>query len=134
MQMTSMYIDQTAFPGCMHRDSKGNTSQLTASQSERGREYATYLERRSYNRLESTCASSAGAPGLNFGEHIAGKSKLGTSAHLSYARASSCWSQTYETVVGFVEFRLCDLSFDAADDGGVAEAYKRRSLCCINRA
>lgn len=38
----------------------------------------TYAMRASFSRSDSTCASSVGGPGLNLGEHIAGRSKFGT--------------------------------------------------------
>src|ERR1700733_15372575 len=37
--------------------------------------------RASFNRSDNTWASSVGGPGLNFGEHIAGRSRFGT-AHM----------------------------------------------------
>lgn len=37
-----------------------------------------YAMRASFNRSDNTWASSAGGPGLNFGEHIAGRSRFGT--------------------------------------------------------
>lgn len=38
----------------------------------------THEMRTWFSRSESTCASSDGGPGLNLGEHIAGRSRLGT--------------------------------------------------------
>lgn len=38
----------------------------------------TNVTRASFNLSERTCASSVGGPGLNLGEQIAGKSRLGT--------------------------------------------------------
>lgn len=42
------------------------------------RQTKTNLTTASFSLSESTCASSDGGPGLNFGEHIAGRSMLGT--------------------------------------------------------
>lgn len=41
----------------------------------------TYETRRSLSQFESVCASSLGGPGLNRGEHRAGRSILGTADH-----------------------------------------------------
>jgi len=42
------------------------------------RERGTDAKRASFSLSDSTWASSVGGPGLNFGEHIAGRSRLGT--------------------------------------------------------
>lgn len=47
---------------------------------------ATHDTRTSFSLSESTCASSVGGPGLNFGEHIAGRSRFGTVEDDSDAR------------------------------------------------
>lgn len=41
--------------------------------------------RASFNRSDNTWASSVGGPGLNFGEHIAGRSRFGTARMLNWS-------------------------------------------------
>ena len=46
----------------------------------------------SFNLSDNTCASSVGGPGLNFGEHIAGRSTFGTGGGFSASAESSTHS------------------------------------------
>lgn len=49
----------------------------------------TNLTSASFSLSESTCASSDGGPGLNFGEQIAGRSMLGTISRFNGCQARS---------------------------------------------
>ena len=84
-------------------------------------------------RFDRTCASSDGAPGLNLGEQIAGRSRLGTDKRARNEHAgiyrSSQLVLTKESFCGLIQLRLCDLCFHACDDGGLAQSYKRAAFC-----
>jgi len=53
-------------------------SKATHAKDRKRRERETHATSASLSLSESTCASSLGGPGLNRGEHIAGRSRFGT--------------------------------------------------------
>jgi len=84
-------------------------------------------------RFDRTCASSDGAPGLNLGEQIAGRSRLGTNNRARNERAGICRSfqlvLTKESFRGLIQLRLRDLCFHTCYDGSLAQSYKRAAFC-----
>ena len=65
---------------------------MTRLQARKPGTLATHVTRTSFSLSESTCASSVGGPGLNFGEHMAGRSRFGT------VRWGERWVQKFEQV------------------------------------
>jgi hypothetical protein len=94
-----------------------------------------YAINTSFNLSDNTWASSVGGPGLNLGEQIAGRSRLGTIVIESRQGVNRTKDKkinkkhTQEPLVGSIEVRFCNLSFDAAYDGGTSQTYERRAIC-----
>ena len=84
MHVASTYSTHTDLPGSMHSEDVDTTPDLRSWGSwwrgwekDAGRD-GTHEMRTSFSLSEITCASSVGGPGLNFGEQMAGRSRLGT--------------------------------------------------------
>ncbi len=59
------------------RSESGNAEKTRAAESSET-EKLTNVMKTSFNLFDSACASSDGGPGLNLGEHMAGRSRFGT--------------------------------------------------------
>ena len=92
----------------------------------------TYETMRSLSQFDSVCASSDGGPGLNRGEHIAGKSMLGT--EISYAPHHTAEQLTDKALLGRGDVWLSNLRLDTAHYRRLPHTDQSRAIRSRNRA
>jgi hypothetical protein len=87
------------------------------------------VSRISFRRSERTWASSPGGPGLNFEEHIAGRSRLGTEMRVIERGGERGLVNTEKALIWQVKLWFCYLGFDPTHDRRVAHPYEGGSIC-----